>query len=331
MTVVHSGERAVARRHADRVQSLGPSAALGVLVVVFAALSPQFRTLGNLQSLLDAGAVLAVVTLGTTFVLLLGSIDLSVAGVMGACALTVSLLVSNSRNGMELGFVAVLVTIALGAAFGLLSGGLSVLLKVPTFMTTLGVSAIGLGVATVLFDGVQPAVEDRWLAGWATGRVFGFTHLTYLALACVALAWAVQRYTRIGRYAVAIGGAEETLRLSGINVGRYKLAAFAIAGGFYGLAAVMVTAQLGSGVVQAGSGLSFAAITAAVVGGTQLAGGRGGVPHSMIGVLILTVLTNGLVLVGVSPYVQGAVQGVIVVVAVGATLWPLRHRLEVVK
>ena len=108
-------------------------------------------------------------------------------------------------------------------------------------------------------------------------------------------------------------------------------AAFGIAGGFYGLAAVMVTAQLGSGVVQAGAGLNFAAITAAVVGGTQLAGGRGGVPHSMIGVLILTVLTNGLVLVGVSPYVQGAVQGVIVVVAVGATLWPLRHRLEVVK
>ncbi|MFI6480894.1 ABC transporter permease [Nonomuraea sp. NPDC050663] len=315
----------------SRLESYGPAAALGALVLLFAALSPQFRTLGNLQNLLDAAAVLAVVTVGATYVLLLGCIDLSTAGVMGACALAVSLLVANSRTALDLGGLGVVLAVVLGAAFGLASGALSVGLKVPSFMTTLGVSAIGLGVATVLFAGVQPAVTDPWLLQWASGRWFGFTRLTYLAAAVVALAWWAQRHTRLGRYATAIGGGEDILKLSGVPVGTYKIAAFTVAGACYGLAAAMVTAQLASGIVHAGAGLSFAAITAAVVGGTALTGGKGGVVHSLVGVLILTVLANGLVLVGVSPYVQRAVQGVIVVVAVGATLWPLRHRLEVVK
>lgn len=324
-------DRRPARPWADQVQTFGPSIALLGLIVCFASVSPQFRTLGNLQSVLDAAAVLAVVAVGTTFVLLLGSIDLSAGGVMAACALAVSLLVQNGRNGNDLGLFGVGLAVLLGVAFGLLSGVLSVLLKVPSFMTTLGVSAIGIGVATVLFAGVQPAVTDRGLLAWASGRWLGFTKVTFIAVACVLVAWSVQRYTRLGRYSMAIGGGEDILRLSGIRVGLYKVLAFGAAGACYGLAAVMATSQLASGIVQVGAGLNFAAITAAVVGGTQLAGGRGGVLHSMIGVLILSVLANGLVLVGVSPYVQRAVQGVIVVVAVGATLWPLRKRWEVVK
>jgi ribose transport system permease protein len=130
---------------------------------------------------------------------------------------------------------------------------------------------------------------------------------------------------------MAIGGAEEVLALSGVRVAPYKVAVFAMAGAFYGLGAVMVTSQLGSGVVQAGADYSFSAITAAVVGGTLLVGGRGGVLHSAVGVLLLTVLANGLVLIGVSPYVQGGVQGLIVVVAVAVAAAPLRHRNQVVK
>lgn len=314
-----------------RFVHLGPPLALVALVLLFAAISPQFRTLGNAQSILDASAVLAVVTVGVTFVLMMGGIDLSIAGVMGACALTASLLLANTRTDLDLGLVGVLAAVALGGLFGLLSGVLSVGLRVPSFMTTLGVSAIGIGVATALFAGVQPGLADETIGGLASTRFLGLTQLTYLAGACVLVAWLVQRYTRLGRYTRAIGGGEDILRLSGIRVGAYKVAAFAVAGCCYGLAAVMVSVQLGSGVVGAGSGLDFAAITAAVVGGTQLAGGRGGVPASMVGVLLLTVLANGLVLVGVSPYVQSGVQGVIVIVAVGAALWPVRHTLGVVK
>ncbi|TQM11495.1 ABC transporter permease [Pseudonocardia kunmingensis] len=313
------------------VGAAGPLIALVVIVVVFAALNPQFRTLGNVQNILDAAAVLAVVTCGTTFVLLLGSIDLSAAGVMAASSLTVALLVENTRNAADYGVIGVLVAVLLGAALGGLSGLLLVTLKVPSFMTTLGVSAVGLGIATLLFAGVQPGVVDAGLRSWATGRFLGFTYLTWIAATCVLLGWVVQRYTRLGRYAMAIGGAEEVLALSGVRVAPYKVAVFTMAGAFYGLGAVMVTSQLGSGVVQAGADYSFSAITAAVVGGTLLVGGRGGVLHSTVGVLLLTVLTNGLVLVGVSPYVQGGVQGLIVVVAVAVAAAPLRHRNQVVK
>lgn len=313
------------------VGTAGPLIALVAIVVVFAALDPQFRTVGNVQNILDAAAVLAVVTCGTTFVLMLGSIDLSAAGVMAASSLTVALLVENTRNDSDHGLLGIVVAVLLGAALGGLSGLLLVTLKVPSFMTTLGVSAVGLGIATLLFAGVQPGVVDAGLRSWATGRFLGFTHLTWIAAACVLVGWVVQRYTRLGRYAMAIGGAEEVLALSGVRVAPYKVAVFTMAGAFYGLGAVMVTSQLGSGVVQAGADYSFSAITAAVVGGTLLVGGRGGVLHSTVGVLLLTVLANGLVLVGVSPYVQGGVQGLIVVVAVAVAAAPLRHRNQVVK
>jgi ribose transport system permease protein len=147
----------------------------------------------------------------------------------------------------------------------------------------------------------------------------------------VLLGWLIQRYSRIGRYAFAIGGAEEVLALSGVRVAPYKVAVFTLAGTFYGLGAVMVTSQLGAGLVQAGTDYTFSAITAAVVGGTLLVGGRGGVLHSAVGVLLIVVLTNGLIQVGVSPYWQGGVQGLIVVVAVAAAAIPLRRRNQVVK
>jgi ribose transport system permease protein len=193
------------------------------------------------------------------------------------------------------------------------------------------VSAIGLGVATLMFAGVQPNISDAMLKSWAVERFLGLSYLTWIAAACILAGWLVQRYTRLGRYAFAIGGAEEVLTLSGVPVKPYKVAVFTLAGAFYGLGGVMVTSQLGAGLVQAGNGYDFSAITAAVVGGTLLTGGRGGILHSAVGVVLVMVLTNGLVQVGVSPYWQGGVEGLIVVAAVAAAVIPQRRRNQVVK
>lgn len=319
------------RRNNTLLAEFGPLAALVLLCLTFAVMSPQFRTWGNVRNVLDSAAVLAVIAVGLTFVLMLGAIDLSIEGVMATAAISVALLVANNRNDIDLGFFGIVIAVALGACFGLASGLLSTGLKIPSFMTTLGISAIGIGIATVLFDGVQPTLQSPVLAEWASGRWFGLTRLTFVAIAVIVVGVLLQRYTRLGRYARAIGGAEELALLSGVPVRRYKTLAFTFAGAVYGLAGVMVTIQLGSGIVQAGVGQNFAAITAAVVGGTLLSGGRGGVLQSIVGVLIVTVLVNGLVLIGVSPYVQKAVQGLIVVIAVVITAWPLRARLRVVK
>ncbi|TYL54946.1 ABC transporter permease [Nocardioides sp. BGMRC 2183] len=313
------------------LRDAGPPIALVVVFLVFAALSSQFRSIENIQNILDAAAVLGVVTCGITFVLMMGSIDLSSPGVMGASALAVALLVQNNRNDNDFGLLGVALAVALGAALGALSGSALVLLKVPSFMTTLGVSAIGLGIATLMFSGVQPNISDEMLGSWATERLIGLSYLTWIAIGCILLGWLIQRYTRLGRYAFAIGGAEEVLSLSGVKVAPYKVAVFTLAGAFYGLGGVMVTSQLGAGLVQAGDGYDFSAITAAVVGGTLLIGGRGGVLHSAVGVLLIVVLTNGLVQIGVSPYWQGGVQGFIVVAAVAAAVIPQRRRNQVVK
>ncbi|MBB5835829.1 ABC transporter permease [Kribbella italica] len=329
-TRVAPASRSQPRRRVS-LRDAGPPAALVVIFVVFSALSSQFRSIGNVQNIMDAAAVLAVVTCGITFVLMMGSIDLSAAGVMGASALTVSLLVANNRNDNDFGVLAIAVAVLVGAAFGCVSGLALVFLKVPSFMATLGVSAIGLGVATLLFAGVQPNISDTMLESWAIERLLGFSYLTWIAAACLVVGWLIQRYTRLGRYAFAIGGAEEVLTLSGVRVQPYKIAVFTLAGAFYGLGGVMVTSQLGAGLVQAGDGYDFSAITAAVVGGTLLTGGRGGVLHSAVGVLLVVVLTNGLVQVGVSPYWQGGVQGLIVVAAVAAAVIPQRRRNQVVK
>jgi ribose transport system permease protein len=318
-------------RRGVSLRDAGPPIALVVIFGVFSMLSSDFRTVGNVQNIMDAAAVLAVVTCGITFVLMMGSIDLSAPGVMGASAIAVALLVANNRNGNDLGLLGVLVAILLGAALGCLSGVALVSLKVPSFMTTLGVSAVGLGIATLMFSGVQPNISDEMLHSWAVSRFLGLAYLTWIAVGCVLVGWLIQRYSRLGRYAFAIGGAEEVLSLSGVKVAPYKVAVFTLAGSFYGLAGVMVTSQLSAGLVQAGKGYDFAAITAAVVGGTLLTGGRGGVLHSAVGVLLVTVLTNGLVQVGVSPYWQGGVQGLIVVVAVSAAVFPQRHRNQVTK
>ena len=309
----------------------GPPVALVVITAAFAILSPAFRTVGNVQNIVDAAAVLAVVTCGITFVLMMGSIDLSAPGVMGAAAIAVALLVANNRNDSDLGLIGVLIAVLLAAGLGALSGLALVLLKVPSFMTTLGVSAVGLGLATLMFNGVQPNITDGMLESWAVERFLGFSYLAWIALGCVLLGYGIQRYTRLGRYAFAIGGAEEVLSLSGVRVKPYKVAVFTLAGAFYGLGGVMVTSQLGAGLVQAGKGYDFSAITAAVVGGTLLTGGRGGILHSAVGVLLIMVLTNGLVQVGVSPYWQGGVQGLIVVAAVAAAVIPQRRRNQVTK
>lgn len=318
-------------RRGVSLRDAGPPIALVVVFLVFSVLSSDFRTFGNVQNIMDTAAVLAVVTCGITFVLMMGSIDLSAPGVMGASAIAVALLVANNRNDNDLGLIGVLIAILLAAGLGCLSGFALVMLKVPSFMTTLGVSAVGLGIATLMFAGVQPNISDETLASLAVDRLLGFSYLTWVAVACVLVGYLIQRYSRLGRYAFAIGGAEEVLSLSGVKVAPYKVAVFTLAGAFYGLAGVMVTSQLSAGLVQAGKGYDFAAITAAVVGGTLLTGGRGGVLHSAVGVLLVTVLTNGLVQIGVSPYWQGGVQGLIVVAAVAAAVAPQRRRNQVTK
>ena len=322
-----AGHRGLARRLVEA----GPLAALVGLVILFALASDGFFTLGNARSIADQASILLVLAVGATFVILLGSIDLSVEGVMATSSLVVVLLAENSRNGHDLGYVAVAAGVGVGAMFGLVNGLLHTWLRVPSFMVTLGTGAVGIGVATVLFGGQPPRLLDEGLRGWGTGRWAGVPRLVVLALVVLLCGYLVQRYTRVGRYVFVIGGDEQIARLSGISIARYKVWAFVLSGSAAGLAGAMAATRLGVGDVQIGSGLLFTTITAVVVGGTLLSGGRGGVLQTLVGTLLISVLANGLILVGVPNSVQRSVQGVVIIVAIAATAWSLRHRIRVVK
>ena len=315
----------------ERLRLWGPLIALIILCFCFGLADPGFATLENLQTIASRAAVPMVLAIGMTFIILQGSIDLSIEGVMAASSLTFAMTVLNSRTGVDLGVLGIVLGTAVGACFGLLNGLVVTRFRVPSFMVTLGVWSVSMGIAMLLSGGQPPLIRDQTLRAFGLGETLGVPNLAIVAILCLAVGYVLQTYTRFGRYSYVIGGGEDLARLSGIPVDRYKVLVFTFSGLLAGLGGVMELARIGLGHVDIGLGQMFAAITAVVIGGTSLSGGRGGVFQSAVGVLILVVLANGMIFIGVSPYVQKSVQGGIILTAILIATWHLRSRLRVVK
>lgn len=324
-----TNRRSAALSH--RVTTWGPLVFLLLLCLGFAIGANGFLDADNLKGVLDQSAVPMVVAVGLTFVILQGSIDLSVEGITAVCAVIASSLIANTVNGNDLGWLAVVVALVVATAFGATNGILYTRLRLPSLMVTLGMWSVGLGVAALMSPGRSSQIADTNFLSIALGDHLGISNAFWIALAVVIVAYLVQHYTRFGRYSYAIGGGEEIARLSGINLRRYKVAAFAIAGLAFGIASMLAMARSGYGSASVGSGTLFSGVAAVVIGGTLLSGGRGGVFHSVVGVLILAVLANGMILSGIDPAIQNVVEGVLTVLAVGASTWLLRSRMRVVK
>jgi ribose transport system permease protein len=262
----------------------------------------------------------------------MGSIDLSVEGVMGAAGMTFVLLSANSRDTADLGWVAIPVAIAVGMALGLLTGLIHTRLKVPSFIVTLGVWFIGLGIATVLFGRAAiPFLSSAELKQWPRELFLGMPKSFWLAALVVLLGVAVARFTRVGRHAYAIGDNEQIARDNGVPVSNHKIYVFVLAGACSALAGVLASLQLGAGSATIGINTLFLTIAAVVIGGTSLGGGKGGIMRTALGVMLLIVLNNGLILSGVSPNIQSAVSGAVLIIAIVAAAWPHRSRLRIVK
>jgi ribose transport system permease protein len=309
----------------------GPSVALIVLCVGFSLAAPRFATAENLWVVADRSAIPLILAVAMTFVILQGSIDLSIEGVMALSSLTVAMLVLNSRTGLALGPIGMVLAILSGAGIGLLNGVLVTRLGVPSFMATLGVWSAALGLAMLLSGGQPPIIEDQTVRAFGLGRTFAVPNLAIVAILVLTLGHVLQNYTRFGRYSRAIGGGEDLVRLSGVPVNRYKLLAFTFSGLLSGLGGVLGSSRIGLGHVDIGVGQMLATVTAVVIGGTPLSGGRGGVLQSALGALTLAVLADGMIFVGITPNIQQAVQGAIILSATIFATWHLRSRLRIVK
>jgi len=303
---------------------------LFVLMAVFAIIEPNFLKANNLLQVARQVSITGLIAIGMTFVILTGGIDLSVgsllalAGMVGAVvakggtANTLSLTTTESTGYGVL--AAILAAVAIGVLGGFIQGTLITRLGVPAFVVTLGGLSAFRG-ATLLLSGGGPisGFEDAY-EWWGKARLpepDGIPVPVIIFLGFAVLAHIILRYTRYGRQVYAVGGNPEAARLSGLNVKKILLSVYVIVGFFAGLGGFVLSSRLGASEAVAGTGYELTVIASVVIGGTSLFGGEGNVLGTVIGSMLIGVLTNGLVLMNVSPYVQQIIIGLIIVLAVG--------------
>jgi ribose transport system permease protein len=294
----------------------GPLVGLLALCVFLSLSTDAFLSLRNGLNILDQITVLGIMAVGMTFVILIGGIDLSVGSVL---ALTM-MVMGWTANIAGLPLVAgIAVALVASAVSGLIVGLLVTLFRVPAFIATLAMMSAARGVANMITDGQQIVGFPDWFMMLAIDRHFGvLTATVFLMLAVVAVAWVFLHFRSEGRMLYAVGGNPEVARLAGINVQLVTIAVYIASAVLAGLAGIVLSARLDSVQPSSGFGYELDTIAAVVIGGTSLSGGSGGIGGTLIGVLIIGVLRNGLNLLNVSPFLQQVIIGIVIVLAVGA-------------
>jgi ribose/xylose/arabinose/galactoside ABC-type transport system permease subunit len=295
--------------------TLGPLAALVILIIVFSLLNGNFFSLRNATNVLQQAAVLTVLALGETFVITMGSIDLSIGSTVSMVGMLAALLIRDH------GEWAVLAAPLAGAAIGAINGVLAAYAKLPSFLITLGMLFAVNGMTLYLTQGTAIGVQpDLQIQSVFNGFLFGAPTIALWALAAWLLSVFAARRTRFGRYLYAIGGGEAVAKLCGVPVARFKLYAFVVCGLLAGFAAILLMLRVSGSDPTMGAPLLLPAIAAVVMGGTPLTGGVGGPHRTLLGVMVITILQNGMNLADVNPFLQDVVLGVGVIIAVAINM-----------
>jgi ribose transport system permease protein len=302
-------------------QKLFAFASLIVLMVFFSLASPAFMQVENLLGILQSTAVNGVLAIASTFVIITAGIDLSVGTLMTFCAVMAGVFLTNWQLPLWTG---VLAAIGTGAVSGMLSGTLVAKLKLPPFIATLGMMLVNKGLALVVAADKPIYFNDtESFSLISQGSVIGYilpslpipNSVLILFLLAIAASVILSR-TALGRYTFALGSNEEAVRLSGVNVDRWKITIYVLAGAFCGVAGLLIASRLNSAQPALGQGYELEAIAAVVIGGTSLSGGTGTILGTIIGAFIMSVLTNGLRILSVAQEWQIVVTGVIIILAV---------------
>ncbi len=296
--------------------TLGPFIALLGACLFFASQSDRFLTLQNFSLILQQVMVVGTIAIGQTLIILTAGIDLSCGMIMALGSIVMT------KMAVDFGLsapVAITLGIAVTTLFGLANGLLVTKAKLPPFIVTLGMLNIAFAI-TQLYSGSQTITEVSAGMTWL-GNSFriGQTNILYgvvLMLALYLITWLFLRETAPGRHIYAVGNSPEASRLTGISTDKVLLGVYALAGVFYGIASLLSVARIGAGDPNAGQTENLDAITAVVLGGTSLFGGRGIILGTLVGALIVGVFRNGLTLMGVSSVYQILVTGVLVILAV---------------
>ena len=299
------------------VQRSATAAVFLVVCIFFSITAPSFSTGTNIFDVARQVAIVGPLAVGETFVILTAGIDLSVAQLAVLCGMFAASMQANNHGLL----LSILVPLLVGGGLGLLQGGIITVLRVPAFIVTLGGFEAFHGLSLLINNGLYISAPNGGsfadnFSAIGQGQVGPFPTPMLIFLGLVAASYVVLRHTRFGRHIYAVGGNAEAARLSGLRVRRVTTMAFVISGLCAGLTGVIVTSRLGVGDPTTLTLGELIAIASVVIGGTSLFGGSGGVIGTLLGAALLGVITNGLLLLQVSPNVQPVVVGCLIVIAV---------------
>ncbi|MBN1067750.1 ribose ABC transporter permease [Clostridium sp. ZS1] len=285
---------------------------LVLLCMIITFVTPSFLTISNITNVFTQVSTNAIIAVGMTFVILTGGIDLSVGSTLAISGALAASIIKSTGNV----FLAVIVAALVGIAVGFVNGMLISKGKLQAFIVTLATMTIFRGLTLVFTNGTPISKLPEIFVKIGNGKI-GFMPIPVIITIVIAIvAIYLLNKTRFGRYLYALGGNEDSARLSGINTDKIKTLAYVISGFASAIAGVIITSRIASASPNAGTGFELDAIAAVVIGGTSLAGGEGKISGTIIGALIIGILNNGLNLMNVSPFYQSIVKGLVILMAV---------------
>ena len=309
----------------SRIRELGVFLALILLIVFFSITSPYFLKLNNLINIIRQISLLGIIAMGMTLIIVCGEIDLSVGAIYGAAAIVCGMILTNGGPV----WLALGVALLVGLFFGTLNGLLSTYGKIPALIVTLGMMNIARGAALVLSDARVISLSKRTVTATGLdrllfvgqGKIFGIPVVSLIFILTVILVNMIFTKTILGFRMKAVGGNAAAAKAAGINQNLIKIVAFSVTGILCAVAGVLNLSFLANVQGTTGTGLELDAIAAVIIGGTSLNGGEGTIIGTLIGVLIMGVLKNGIVLLGVSPFFQMLIIGIVIISAVAIDMW----------
>jgi len=295
-----------------RVAEYALAAATLVQVVVFSVAAPGFLSVANAVNIALSIAIIGILAVGMTAIILTGGIDLSVGSVLALAGVSAAIAAAHGVPAI----LVVLIGLGVGAATGVVNGTLIAYLRVPPFVATLAMLTVARGLAFIVSEGRSIGGLPDWFGALGRTVVFGIPAPVLVMIAVMAAGSFVLSRMVLGRHIYALGGNAEAAWLAGINIKGITWIVYTLNGALAGLGGLVLASRLGAGVPNAGIQYELDVIAAVVVGGTSLSGGRGSIGSTLWGTVFIGVLTNGLNLANVDPYVQKIALGVVIVIAV---------------
>lgn len=313
----------------DKIRRYTPIILLVVMTAIGGISQKNFFSWANIVNIMFQMSIPLVISVGLSYVLLLGSIDLAIEGNMGFAGSLVAYLVINNSNSNDFGLLGVLIAILIGTGVGAVVGILHTRARIASFIVSYAVGCIMTGAAVLIYRGTPIQVKDPMFITISQGRLFGIPYITLISFAVFIIGAIIMNYTAFGRAVFAIGDNEAAAASTGINITRTKIKVFALSGCTAAIAGVLQCMRLKLGQSDLGLNQMFPVVTAIVLGGGSVSGGKGGALQSFVGVLIYAELANWLTLMGVDTNVKKVIQGIIIIIAV--TLTVAHNRKTVVK